>query len=71
MCPALQSLRDSFGSFCPSVLDRSRVAEETEDKPPNKIPEAGEMAKWLRALPALPEDPGSIPSTYMVVHNYL
>jgi len=24
------------------------------------------MAQWLRALNALPEDPGSIPSTHMV-----
>ena len=29
------------------------------------------MAQWLRALPALPEDPGSIPRTHMVAHNYL
>jgi hypothetical protein len=29
------------------------------------------MAVWLRALAALTEDPGSIPSTYMPVHNYL
>ena len=27
------------------------------------------MAQWLRALAALPEDPGSIPSTYMTAHN--
>ena len=32
---------------------------------------AGEMAQWLRALDALPEDPGSIPSTHMAVHNCL
>ena len=25
----------------------------------------GEMVQWLRALPVLPEDPGSNPSTYM------
>ena len=29
------------------------------------------MAQWLRALAALPEDPGSIPSTYMTAHNCL
>lgn len=27
---------------------------------------AGEMTRWLRILPALPENPGSIPSTQMV-----
>ena len=29
----------------------------------------GEVAQWLRALAALPEDPGSIPSTHMTAHN--
>jgi hypothetical protein len=28
------------------------------------------MAQWLRALIALTEDPGSIPSTHMMVHNH-
>ena len=32
---------------------------------------AGEMAQRLRALTALPEDPGSIPSTHMAAHNCL
>jgi hypothetical protein len=27
--------------------------------------------QWLRALAALPEDPGSIPSTNMVAHSHL
>ena len=31
---------------------------------------AGEMAQWLRTLDALPEDPGSSPSTHMETHNY-
>jgi hypothetical protein len=30
---------------------------------------AGEMAQQLRALTALPEDLGSIPSTHMAAHN--
>lgn len=30
-----------------------------------------EVAPWLRALAALLEDPGSIPSTYRVAHNSL
>jgi hypothetical protein len=33
--------------------------------------EPGEVAQWLRALVALAEDLGSVPSTHMVVHNYL
>ena len=32
---------------------------------------AGEMAQWLKALTALPEDPGSILSTHIAAHNYL
>ena len=32
---------------------------------------AGEMAQWLRARIALPEDLGSVPSTHMVAHNGL
>jgi hypothetical protein len=28
------------------------------------------MAQKLGALTALPEDPGSIPSTYMTAHNF-
>jgi hypothetical protein len=31
----------------------------------------GELAQGLRALAALPEDPGSIPSTHMAVKKYL
>ena len=32
---------------------------------------AGEVAQRARALAALPEDQGSIPSTHMAVHNCL
>ena len=32
---------------------------------------AGERAKWLRALVALPEHADPIPSTHMAVHNHL
>ena len=31
----------------------------------------GEMAQWLRALPALPKVLSSIPNNHMVAHNYL
>jgi hypothetical protein len=33
--------------------------------------EAGEVAHWLRALAALPEELGSISNTHMAAHNYL
>ena len=33
--------------------------------------EAGVVPQWLRALAALPEDPGSVPSTCMAAHNHL
>jgi hypothetical protein len=32
--------------------------------------QATEMPQWLRAVTALPEDLGLIPSTYMVAHNH-
>lgn len=32
---------------------------------------AGEMAPWIRALPALPEAPGLILTTHMEAHNHL
>ena len=32
---------------------------------------AGELNQWLRALVAFPEDPSSIPSTYVATHNHL
>ena len=35
----------------------------------NKDRGSGEMAEWLRALAALLEDLGSIPSTHMAVQN--
>lgn len=33
--------------------------------------EAGEVAQWLRAMAALEENLGSIPSTRMATKNYL
>ena len=33
-------------------------------------PGDGEMAQWLRALAALPEDLGLIVSSHMLTHNY-
>jgi hypothetical protein len=31
---------------------------------------AGEMAQWLRVLPALPEVPSSNPGNHMVAYNH-
>jgi hypothetical protein len=36
-----------------------------------KTAEAGEMVQLLRALAALPKDPGSIPRTHTAAHNCL
>jgi hypothetical protein len=36
-----------------------------------KWKQTGEMAQWLRALPALPEVLRSIPSNHMVTHSHL
>jgi hypothetical protein len=37
----------------------------------NCICKAGEMAQWSRALAALAEDLGLVPSTHMMAHNCL
>lgn len=29
------------------------------------------MAQWLRTLASLPEDPGTIPETYMAANDHL
>jgi hypothetical protein len=36
-----------------------------------KNPSSGEMAQWLRALDALPEDLGLVPSIYVDAHHCL
>jgi hypothetical protein len=40
------------------------------EKEEERAPGGGEMSQWVRAL-ALAECPGSVPSTHMVVYNYL
>lgn len=35
------------------------------------LSEAGEIAQWLGTLTTCPEDPCLIPSTQMVIHNYV
>jgi hypothetical protein len=51
-------------------FDKTAWPTYTHEKMPNRA-KAGEMAQWLRALTAFPEVLSSIPSTYMVVYNYL
>ena len=46
-------------------MDGTRVLFSTLKMPK----QAGEMAQWLRALAALPEDPGSVPSTHMTAFH--
>lgn len=58
-------LQASFKQISRAVR-RSRVLD-------TKIGQSGtgEMTQWLRALAALPEDPGLIPSTHVAAHNSL
>jgi hypothetical protein len=37
----------------------------------NNGPGAAEMAPWIKALAALPEDPGSISSTHVVLETFV
>jgi len=50
-------------------LHSNRTPMKTNNKCTKK--QAGEMAQQLRALVALPEDQGSIPSTHRAAHNCL
>jgi hypothetical protein len=54
-------------TFC--IIYFPHCWDQIPDK--NQLKGAGEMTQWLKALDALPEDPGSIPSTHMEVHSYL
>jgi hypothetical protein len=58
-----------------NVTNKSLASLKIHYLPPNSIKnspsQAAEMARWLTALPALPEDPGWIPSTHMVATNHL
>lgn len=69
-CVPTTTVPQRLGSLCPSVLVRSRVAAIYWLKilkiNYHKIPEVREMVKWIRALNALPEYPGSIPTTHIM-----
>jgi hypothetical protein len=53
----------------------SHLSEKSESSEPSSLTSkeiyggAGEMAPWLRALSALPEDPGSVPRTHMAAYQ--
>jgi hypothetical protein len=49
--------------FLPQAADNDSVKEEASG--------GGEVAQWLRALFALWEDLGLVPSTHMVANNHL
>ena len=44
---------------------------KTETLIPRRSLGAGDLAQWLGALTALPEDSGLIPSNHMAAHNCL
>ena len=56
-----------------STRASSRPGTKATEKPCLEKPiyRAGEMAQWLRALPALPKVLSSIPGNHMVAHNHL
>ena len=62
---------DNFGQC--NLVHIKEVEEDNQNKTEvrNYINRAREMAQWLRALTAVPEVLGSIPSNYMVAHNPL
>lgn len=50
---------------------RRNYRRDVCEKNKKKYVGSGKMAQWLSVLATLPEDPGSIPSTYMATHNCL
>jgi hypothetical protein len=85
--PDLQSeFQDSQGYTEKPCLEKTKTKNKQKNKKqkkpnqtnkPKKPPKnylvygAGEVAQWLRALAALPEDLGSILSTHIEAHNHL
>ena len=53
---------------CVQCLQRPR---EGKGSPRTEVREAGEMAYWMGALTALPEDLGSVVSTHIAANNHL
>lgn len=56
---------------CCFTLRKGRIEEWDTIVLKKYSPRDGEMLQWLRALAALLEDQGSVPSTRMVGHNHL
>lgn len=54
-----------------SSLTVSVAKEGKQTKEESTISRPGELAKRLRAMMVLPEDPGSVPSTCVETHNCL
>jgi hypothetical protein len=50
------------------LTEKERKKERKEGR---KKEEAGEMARWLSTLTALPKVPSSNPSNHVVAHNHL
>lgn len=56
---------------CKNILSYQKTTFVQIKKFKNIIFWAWEMAQWLRAPAALPEDPGSLPSNHIAAHNCL
>jgi hypothetical protein len=54
----------SHGSASYNLKNKKQTNPKTK-----KLKQAGEMAQWVRALVALAEDLGSVPSTYKAAYN--
>jgi hypothetical protein len=59
-----------WASISMNSADRQSQTDRKHNKSDLKTG-AGETAQWLKALAALPEDLGSIPSNYLLAHNHL
>ena len=68
---ACSVLRGQKKASDPLELTKPRLSTGKDGSSRNKAMVSGEMVQELRALTALPEVPGSIPSTYTVTYNCL
>ena len=69
--PQYTELRAVLGSTTAQFSICCYKAEAPEVGAVNTTVGSLEVAQWFRALAALPENPSSIPSTYMAAHNHL
>lgn len=65
-----QQQQNSLSSWKQAVQTNGNAKQNYSKGAPCDSSQGG-RAQWLRALTALPEDPGSIPSTHMVAPSHL